>query len=525
MTDPRARTIRAEHQVVIVGAGPAGMMLAAELALAGIDVVVIERRPTPELESPRSRGLHARTIEVLDQRGVADRFLAAGTPMQVQAFAGIPLDISDFPVRHNYGLALLQSDFERIMAGWIDELGVRVVRERDVTGFVQDANGVEVACADGTALRAEYLVGCDGSRSMVRKTAGIEFAGWDPTVCWIHTEVEVDEQPPYGLRGGGGIGPAQGGRVGVTLAELDVDHRFEEPTLDDVRAALRRVDGTDYGARSPRFISRFTDMSRQAVTYRVDRVLLAGDAAHVHAPFGGQGLNLGVQDSVNLGWKLARVIRRTSPGTVLETYEAERHPVAARVMRNTMAQRALQGDDERTAALRTTVADLLALDEARTHVAAMIAGLDIHYGSDAAHPMIGRRVPDLDLVTIDGPTRIYDQLHQADPLLITLGPAARSDTEAWADRVRHIDATYAGAWELPVIGEVEPPTALLVRPDGYVAWAGTDPADGLAPTLSTWFGTSAGSEPPQSRPPSRSTTPGWLPSDTARSGPFWLGQE
>jgi 3-(3-hydroxy-phenyl)propionate hydroxylase len=284
-----------EHQVVIVGSGPTGMMLAAELTLAGIDVVVIERRPTQELESPRSRGLHARTIEVLDQRGIADRFLLEGRPMQVQAFAGIPLDISDFPTRHPYGLALLQSDFERIMAGWIDELGVCVLRERAVTGLVQDDDGVEVTCSDGSSVRAQYLIGCDGSRSLVRKTAGIEFAGWEPTVCWIHTEVEMEQQPAFGLRGGGGIGPAESGRVGVTLAEPDVDGRFATATLDDVRAALVRVDGTDYGAHSPRFISRFTDMTRQAVTYRAGRVLLAGDAAHVHAPFGGQGLNLGVQ--------------------------------------------------------------------------------------------------------------------------------------------------------------------------------------------------------------------------------------
>lgn len=484
-----ARTRR--HQVVIVGAGPAGMMLAAELTLAGVDAVVIERRATPELDSPRSRGLHARTIEVLDQRGIADRFLAAGTAMQVQAFAGTPLDISDFPTRHNHGLALLQSDFERIMAAWIEELGVRVLRECSVTSFVQDDDGVDISCSDGVTLRADYLVGCDGSRSVVRKVAGIDFAGWDPTICWINTEVEMDQQPPFGLRGGGGIGPAEAGRIGVTLSETDVDKRFAEPTLDDVRAALIRVDGTDYGAHSPRFLARFTDMTRQAVAYRAGRVFLAGDAAHVHAPFGGQGLNLGVQDAVNLGWKLARVIHRTSSAALLDSYQSERHPVAARVMHNTMAQRALGADDERTGALRSIVGDLLAFDEPRTHIAAMISGLDIHYGSDDGHPMIGRRVPDLDLITADGPTRVYEHLHHATPLLLDLDPTTPLDIGPHVAHVPRLHATHTGAWELPVLGEVEPPTGLLIRPDGYVAWAGvgarTDTDTGLDEAMTTWF--------------------------------------
>ena len=482
-----------DHQVIVVGAGPAGMMLAAELTLADVDVVVIERRATVELESPRSRGLHARTIEVLDQRGIADRFLAAGTPMQIQAFAGIPLDISDFPTCHPHGLALLQSDFERILAGWVDELGVRVVQDQSVTGYVDGDEHVAVSCSDGTEWRGEYLVGCDGGRSLVRKTAGIEFAGWDPTVCWIHTEVEVDEQPPFGLRGGGGVGPAEGGRVGVTLAEPDVERRFTEPTIDDVRAALRRVDGTDYGARNPRFIARFTDATRQAVTYRSGRVLLAGDAAHVHAPFGGQGLNLGVQDSVNLGWKLAQVVHGTSPDSLLDTYEAERHPVAAAVLRNTMAQRALQGDDERTGALRNVVADLLALDEPRRHVAAAIAGLDIQYGS-GGHPLVGRRMPDLELATPTGPTRVSEQLHRAEWLLVSFGSSSRPGPTSWDDHLRRLDATTTDTWELPVIGRVAPPSAVLVRPDGYVAWAGTDTHDaddGLDAALTTWFGTHA----------------------------------
>jgi 3-(3-hydroxy-phenyl)propionate hydroxylase len=476
-----------EHAVVIAGGGPTGMMLAAELTLAGTDVVIVERRPSFELESPRSRGLHSRTIEVLDQRGVLDRFLAEGTPMQVQAFAGVPLDISDFPTRHNYGMALLQSNFERIMSGWIDELGVPILREREVTGFVQGDDGVDVALSDGASLRAGYLVGCDGGRSVVRKAAGIEFAGWDPTTCWIHAEVEMKDQPEFGLRGGGGIGPAEAGRVGVTLIEPDAS-RTDEPTLEDLRAALIRVDGTDHGAHSPRFISRFTDMTRQAVSYRVGRVLIAGDAAHVHPPMGGQGLNIGVQDSVNLGWKLARVVNGTSPVGLLDTYEAERHPVGARVLQNTMAQRALGAADERTVALRDLMAELLAMDEPRKLVAGMISGLDIHYDLGDGHQMLGWRMPDLDLTTANGPVRVFELLHNATPVLLNLGQAGRLDIAPWDDRVRLIDASYTGTWELPVLGEVPAPSAVLIRPDGHVAWAGDGTDAGLRDALRTWFG-------------------------------------
>ena len=432
------------------------MMLAAELTLAGTDVLIVERRPSFELESSRSRGLHSRTIEVLDQRGVVDRFLAEGKAMQVQAFAGVPMDISDFPTRHNYGMALLQSHFERIMSGWLDELGVPILREREVTGFAQDDGGVDVALSDGTSLRAQYLVGCDGGRSVVRKAAGIEFAGWDPTTCWIHAEVEMAEQPEFGLRGGGGIGPAEGGRVGVTLIEPDVD-RTDEPTLEDLRAALIRVDGTDHGVHSPRFISRFTDMTRQAVAYRSGRVLVAGDAAHVHPPMGGQGLNIGVQDSVNLGWKLAQVVKGTSPVSLLDTYQAERHPVGARVLQNTMAQRALGATDERTGALRDLLAELLTMEEPRKHIAGMISGLDVHYDLGEGHPMLGRRMPDLDLATANGPVRVFELLHDARPVLLNLGDAGALDIAAWAERVPLVDASYAGPWELPVLGEVGAP--------------------------------------------------------------------
>jgi len=477
----------AERAVVVAGGGPTGMMLAAELTLAGTDVLIVERRASFKLESSRSRGLHSRTIEVLDQRGVVDRFLAEGKAVQVQAFAGVPMDISDFPTRHNYGMALLQSHFERILAGWLDELGVHFLREREVTGFTQDVSGVDVALSDGTSLRAQYLVGCDGGRSAVRKAAGIDFAGWDPTTRWIIAEVEMEEKPEFGLRGGGGIGPAEGGRVGVTLIVPDLD-RSDEPTLQDVRDALIRVDGKDYGVHSPHWISSFTDMTRQAVEYRSGRVLLAGDAAHVHAPMGGQGLNIGVQDSVNLGWKLAQVVGGTSPVSLLDTYHAERHPVAARALQYTMAQRAVGANDERTVALRAILAEVLTMDQPRKHIAAMISGLDVAYDLGEGHPLLGRRMPDLDLVTSRGTVRVFTLLHDAHAVLLNLGKPWGFDVSPWAHRVLAIDAKYDGNWELPVLGQVAAPAAVLIRPDGYVAWVGDGTDTGLRDALTTWFG-------------------------------------
>ena len=478
----------AQHAVVIAGGGPTGMMLAAELALAKVDVAIVERRASQELDGSRSGGLHSRTIEVLDQRGIADRFLAEGQAMQVQAFAGISLDISDFPTRHNYGLALWQSHFERILAAWVSELGVPIAREREVTGFAQDDTGVDVELSDGQSLRADYLIGCDGGRSVIRKAAGIEFPGWDPSTSWLIAEVEMDEEPELGLRGGGGIGRGDGGSVRVVLTEQHLEHT-NEPTLQDLSEALIVVDGTDYGVHSPTWISRFTDMTRQAESYRKGRVLLSGDAAHVHPPQGGQGLNTGVQDAVNLGWKLAQVVNGTSPDGLLDTYHAERHPVGARVLHNSMAQMALRGTDERTGALRDTMTELLSMDEPRKRFAAMMSGLDIHYDLGEGHPLLGRRLPDLDLVTAGGPLRVFTLLHDAKPVLLNLGEPGGFDITPWADRVQLIDADYVGLWELPVLGAVTAPTAVLIRPDGYVAWVGDGTDTGLRDALTTWFGT------------------------------------
>ena len=476
-----------EDAVVIAGGGPTGMMLAGELALAGIDVAIIERRASQELDGSRSGGLHSRTIEVLDQRGIADRFFAEGHAMQVQAFAGVPLDISDFPTRHNYGLALWQSHFERILAAWVSELGVPIAREREVTGFAEDEGGVDVELSDGRSLRADYLVGCDGGRSVIRKAAGIEFPGWDPSTSWIIAEVEMREEPELGLRGGGGIGRADGGSIRVVLTEQHLEHT-SEPTLEDLSEALIAVDGTDHGVHSPTWISRFTDMTRQAASYRKGRVVLAGDAAHVHSPQGGQGLNIGVQDAVNLGWKLAQVVNGTSQDGLLDTYHAERHPVGARVLHNTMAQGALRGTDERTGALRDTMTELLGMDEPRQRFAAMVSGLDVHYDLGEGHPLLGRRMPDLDLVTADGPLRVFTLLHDARPVLLNFGEPRSFDITPWAGRVQLIDAESVAAWELPVLGAVTAPTAALIRPDGHVAWVGDGTDTGLRDALTTWFG-------------------------------------
>jgi 2-polyprenyl-6-methoxyphenol hydroxylase-like FAD-dependent oxidoreductase len=466
-------------------------MLAAELALAGTDVVIVERRPTQELDGSRGSGLHARTIEVLDQRGVADRFVAAGRPLPTLMFSQVPLGIGDFPTRHNYVLALWQSEFERILADWVAELGVPILRGREVVGCAQDDSGVAVELSCDATLRAEYLVGCDGGRSVVRKAAGIDFPGVDASTSWIIAEVATGEEPPIGMRPeGGGIGLANregGAPYRVVLVERELHHEGE-PTLEDVRQALRHSYGTDYGVHSPSWISRFTDMTRQAVRYREGRVLLAGDAAHIHPPQGGQGLNIGVQDAVNLGWKLARVVNGTSAGSLLDTYHAERHPIGARVLRNTMAAVALTTYDERHEALREIVTELLKMDEPRRHIAAMISGLDVHYDLGAGHPLVGRRMPDLDVHTADGPTRVFTLLHAARPVLLNLGAPGTNDTLRNAGRLTWVDATHDGAWELPVLGAVAAPSAVLIRPDGHVAWAGdvTDPA--LPGAVETWFG-------------------------------------
>ncbi len=489
--------------VLIVGAGPTGLMLAGELALAGVDAAILERRPDQEIAGVRAGGLHARTLEVLDQRGLVERFLAEGQKAQVTGFAAVHFDISAFPTRHNYTLGLWQAHIERILAGWAGELRVPIHRGCEVAGFSQDEAGIEVRLADGRALRARYLVGCDGGRSLVRKTAGIDFPGSDPTTSSLLAVVEMSEEPPLGVRqdatGTHGLGRMEyeirdgeiiyknEGPVRVMITEAGAG-ATGEPTFEDIRAGLVRVYGTDFGAHSPSSISRFTDMSRQAAAYRQGRVLLAGDAAHVHAPDGGQGLNTGVQDAVNLGWKLAQAVKGVAPDSLLDTYHAERHPVGARILRNTMAAAMLRRPDERTRAVREVVGELLAMEEPRRHMAGMMTGLDIRYDFGEGHPLLGRRTPDLEVETDAGPVRVFNLLHAGRPVLINFGAPGTVDAGAWRERVRSVEARYDGAWELPVVGVVEAPAAVLVRPDGHVAWVGRGDVEGLAEAMTRWFG-------------------------------------
>jgi 3-(3-hydroxy-phenyl)propionate hydroxylase len=480
------------HAVLIVGAGPTGMMLAGELALAGVDVAIVERRANTDLAGSRAGGLHARTLEVFDQRGIADRFVAEGKPLQTAGFSGITLDIGDFPTRFNHGLALWQRHIERILAGWIDELGVPVHRGVEVRNCRQDDEAAVVELADGAECRARFVVGCDGGGSAIRKSAGIAFPGTEPTVSNIIAEARLTTEAPWGVRrdrvGIHGMSKLDDGQVRIMVTEKQVG-AGGEPSLAELGEAMRSIYGSDFGVRDATWISRFTDMTRQAVAYRDRRVLLAGDAAHVHPPDGGQGIQTGVQDAVNLGWKLAQVVRGTSPASLLDTYHAERHPVGASVLRHALASVALRGEDAKTTALRGMIAELLAVDPARKNLAATLTGLDIRYalgdGEELrAHPLLGRRMPDLDL---GNGSRVFSLMHGARTLLLRFRAGA-IDAAAWAERIREYDLRCEGRWQLPALGDITAPSAVLIRPDGYVAWVGEQGQSRLEDALTTWCG-------------------------------------
>ncbi|MEV5183612.1 FAD-dependent monooxygenase [Streptomyces werraensis] len=494
-----------DADVVVAGAGPTGLMLACELRLAGADVVVVERLAGRTGES-RAGGIHSRTLEVLDQRGVLDRFLAEGQLQPVGHFSGLYVDFDESESRHPYPLMILQSAVERLLEEWAVELGVRIRWSAPVNDVRQDADGVTVGLdtqgAASATLRARYLVGCDGGRSTVRKLAGIGFPGTEPTMTALVGDVELPDLPeeyvwvrrrPAGDYSAIAFEP---GWYRVITSEYDrVPGRDEPVTFEQLRESLIRVAGTDFGMREPRWISRFTDAARQADRYRAGRVLLAGDAAHVHFPAGGQGLNTGVQDAVNLGWKLAAVVRGQAPESLLDSYHAERHPVGERVLHNTRAQSALVRPGAQTDALREVFGSLMVIDDVNRQLRHMLNALDIRYPADGDHPLEGRRVPDADLDTADGPASVHELLHAARPVLLELGGSAEvaAAVKGWADRVDLVEARSADdLWTIPAIGDIPAPAALLIRPDGHVAWAaeaGRAPRlAALRTALTTWCG-------------------------------------
>ncbi|KOV73317.1 MULTISPECIES: rifampin monooxygenase [unclassified Streptomyces] len=471
--------------VLVVGGGPTGLMLACELRLHDVHVVVLEKLTEPTQQS-RGRGLHARSVEMTDQRGLLDRFLAAGEKFRVGGlFGGV---MKPWPERldtaHPYGLAISQQATERLLNERALELGAEIRRGHEVVGLGQDADGVTAELADGTLLRSRYLVGCDGGRSTVRKLLGVGFPGEPSKVETLLGDMEVTEDPATiaavveevrrtQLRFGA-IPDVDGNkgvyRIGVP-ADGVAEDRTTAPTLEEFKGRLRAVAGTDFGAHSPRWLSRFGDATRQAERYRVGRVLLAGDAAHIHPPTGGQGLNLGIQDAFNLGWKLAAEVAGWAPEGLLDSYHAERHPVGAAVLDNTRAQMTLLGTDPGATVLRELFGRLMDFEEVNRYITGIITAVDVRYDLGEGHDLLGRRLRDVPLKRV----RLYELMHGGRGLL--LDQTGRLSVAGWADRVDRV---------ADVSEELEVP-AVLLRPDGHVAWVGEDQRD-LLDHLSRWFG-------------------------------------
>ncbi|MGW0549050.1 rifampin monooxygenase [Streptomyces altiplanensis] len=485
--------------VIVAGGGPTGLMLACELRLHGVHVVVLEKLTEPTAQS-RGQGLHARSVEMMDQRGLLDRFLAVSEKFQVGGlFGGIAKPWPDrLDTAHPYGLATPQPVTERLLNERALELGAEIRRGCEVVGLSQDEDGVTVELAyrdpsarggaaggGDTRLRARYLAGCDGGRSTVRKLLGIGFPGEPAKVETLLGEMAVTEDPATvaavveevrttQLRFGAIPLGDEVYRL-VVPAEGVSEDRATAPTLEEFKQQLRAFAGTDFGAHSPRWLSRFGDATRQAERYRAGRVLLAGDAAHIHPPTGGQGLNLGVQDAFNLGWKLAAAVDGWAPDGLLDSYHDERHPVGARVLDNTRAQITLLGTDPGATALRELFSKLMDFEEVNRYVTGMITAVGVHYDFGEGHELLGRRLRDVKLRQ----GRLYELMHGGRGLL--LDRAGRLSVEGWADRVDHV---------VDVSEELDVP-AVLLRPDGHVAWVGEDQQD-LLSRLPKWFGAAAG---------------------------------
>ncbi|MFH8840456.1 rifampin monooxygenase [Streptomyces sp. NPDC017868] len=469
--------------VIVVGGGPTGLMLASELRLHDVRVLVLEKLAEPTLES-RGQGLHARSVEMMDQRGLLERFSEISKKFSVGGlFGGV---MKAWPERldtaHPYGLATPQPDTERLLEERARELGAEIRRGSEVVGLSQDEDGVTVGLADGTELRARYLAACDGGRSTVRKLLGVGFPGEPATVETLLGVMEVTADPEsiaaavaevHKTQLRFGLAPLGDGTWRVVVpADGVAEDRAVPATLDDFKQQLRAFAGTDFGVHAPRWLSRFGDATRQAEHYRVGRVFLAGDAAHIHPPTGGQGLNLGIQDAFNLGWKLAAAVAGWAPEGLLDTYETERHPVGARVLENTRAQMALLGAEPGPTALRELFSKLMDFEEVNRYITGMITAVDVRYDLGEGHELLGRRLRDLPLKQ----GRLYELTHGGRGLL--LDRTGRLSAEGWADRVDHV---------VDPCEELDAP-AVLLRPDGHVAWVGDD-QEGLLGALREWFGT------------------------------------
>ncbi|KFU80928.1 bifunctional hydroxylase/dehydrase [Amycolatopsis lurida] len=487
-----------DADVIVVGAGPAGLMLAGELRLAGVPVVLIERLERPTGES-RGLGFTARTMEILDQRGLLAEYGEIVTSPHGH-FGGLPVDFSVLDGIHFSANGVSQAKTEEILAKWATGLGADIRRGWELTGLSDDGTAVtaEVDTPDGLRrLRARYLIGCDGGRSTVRKLAGFEFPGSEPTLEMFLADVAgcALRPRPIGERVPGGMAmsaPIGGGVDRVIVCERGDPpvERDGPPPFGEIAEAWSRLTGEDIGGGDPLWTSSFTDSARQATTYRRGRVLLAGDAAHIHLPAGGQGLNVGLQDALNLGWKLGAVVRGRAPESLLDTYHGERHPVGERLLMNTQAQGLLFLSGKEVEPLREVMGELMAIDEVNRHLVGMISGLEIRYDlGPGEHPLLGRRLPPRELVVADEKTSTTELLREGRGILLDVGAGAGAGAWAqagpWADRV---DVVTASLTEDDTGDVLRQAGAVLVRPDGYVGWVAAAPGESLTTALTRWFG-------------------------------------